>query len=101
MQNFKTVSFAESSSGKSKVVTIAFTERETDLFLKVAKLSSQEIRKLLSIDSFEMLCKKAEKDKRPISQYIKHRLSIAIAKGTLFATSDVTFKNSKSIPFQR
>lgn len=101
MQNFKTVSFAESISGKSKVVTLAFTERETDLYLQIAKLSSQEIRRLLSIDSFEVLCKKSEKDKRPISQYIKNKLSIALAKGTLFASSDVTFKNSKSIPFQR
>lgn len=101
MQNFKTISFADSCSGKSKVVSLGFAERETDLFFKVAKLSSQEIRSIISIDTYEMLCRAAEVDKRPISQFIKAQLSRAIEEGTPFATSDITFKNSKSIPFQR
>lgn len=101
MQNFKTVSFADTSTGKSKVITIGFTERENNLFYTIAKLSSQEIRRLLSIDSFGALCEAAGNDKRPISQFIKIRLSKLAEDGELFATSDITFKNSKTIPFQR
>lgn len=101
MQNFKTVSFADSLSGKSKIVSLGFTERESDLFFKVAKLSSQEIRRVISIDTYESLCMAAEVDKRPISQFIKAQLSKAIDIGAPFAISDITFKNSKSIPFQR
>lgn len=101
MQNFKTVSFANSSSGKSKVVSLGFTEREYNLFFKIAKLSSQEIRRIIAIDSYEILCEEAGADKRPISQFIKIKLAKAIEEKDPFATSDITFKNSKSIPFQR
>lgn len=101
MQNFKTVSFADYSSGKSKVVSLGFTEREDDLFFKIAKLSSQEIRRIIRVDSYDMLCEKADADKRPISQFIKLKLTSAIEQGDPFATSDITFKNSKTIPFQR
>lgn len=101
MQNFKTVSFSNMSTGKSKVVSLGFTEKEEDLFFKIAKLTSQEIRSIISIDNYETLCEEAEKDHRPISQYIKSRLTKTIEEGHPFSTSDVTFKSSKSIPFQR
>ena len=101
MQNFKTVSFANMTTGKSKVVSLGFTDKEEELFFKVAKLTSQEIRSIISIDNYETLCEEAEKDHRPISQYIKNKLSKIIKDGHPFLTSDVTFKSSKSIPFQR
>ena len=101
MQNFKTVSFADSNSGKSKVVSIGFTEKEDSLFLKIVKLSSQEIRRIISIDSYERLCEAAGSDKRPISQFIKNELTKAIDNGAPFAASDITFRSSKSLPFQR
>lgn len=101
MQNFKTVSFTDSLAGKSKVISIGFTEREDDLFFKITKLSSQEIRRIIGIDTYDDLCNAAKFDKRPVSQYIKTKLSNAIDEGTPFATSDITFKNSKTIPFQR
>lgn len=101
MQNFKTVSFAHSLSGKSKVVSIGFTEKEDSLFFQIAKLSSQEIRRIIGIDSYDSLCKFASADKRPISQYIKIELTKALKNRTSFASSDITFKSSKTIPFQR
>lgn len=101
MQNFKTISFADTSAGKSKIITVGFSEREDNLFYTVGKLSSQEIRRLLSIDTFGELSEAAARDKRPISQFIKTRLNKLAEGGKLFATSDITFKNSKTIPFQR
>ncbi|MCM1336699.1 MAG: hypothetical protein NC187_03410 [Candidatus Amulumruptor caecigallinarius] len=101
MQNFKAVSFTDTISGKSKVVSLGFNEREDELFFSIAKLSSQEIRRIIAIDSYDALCAEADRDKRPISQFIKIKLHKAIEDGTPFATSDITFKNSKSIPFQR
>lgn len=101
MQNFKTVSFSDKKTGKSKVVSIGFTEKEDSLFLQVAKLSSQEIRRIIAIDSYDELYISAETDKRPVSQFIKKELEKAFKSGTPFATSDVTFRSSKTIPFQR
>lgn len=101
MQNFKAVSFTDIHSGKSKVVSLGFNEREENLFFSIAKLSSQEIRRIISIDTYEELSSEAEKDKRPVSQFIKAKLHRAMENGVPFATSDITFKNSKSIPFQR
>lgn len=101
MQNFKAVSFTDTLSGKSKVVSLGFNEREYNFFLRIAKLSSQEIRRIISIDSYEELIAQADKDKRPISQFIKIKLAEAMENESSFATSDITFKNSKSIPFQR
>lgn len=101
MQNFKAVSFTDTNSGKSKVVSLGFNEREDNLFFSIAKLSSQEIRRILSIDSYDELCLEADKEKRPVSQFIKIKLHSAMEEGVPFATSDITFKNSKTIPFQR
>lgn len=101
MQNFKTVSFADNNTGRSKVVSISFTEKEDSIFFKIAKLSSQEIRKIISIDSYQRLCESAEADNRPISQFIKNKLNKALDHGIPFAASDITFKSSKTIPFQR
>ncbi len=101
MQNFKAISFTDTNSGKSKVVSLGFNEREDNLFLTIAKLSSQEIRRVLSIDSYDELCLEADKEKRPVSQFIKIKLHAAMEEGVPFATSDITFKNSKTIPFQR
>jgi len=101
MQSFKAISFTDSNSGKSKVVSLGFNEREDNLFFSIAKLSSQEIRRIISIDSYDELCLEADKEKRPVSQLIKIKLHSAMEEGVPFATSDITFKNSKAIPFQR
>ena len=102
MQTFKSVSFADAQNGKSKIVPIAFTEKEQDLYMIINKLSSQEIRSIIEFSDYSELCTAAENDKRSVSQFIKFLLDKAIKDNNgIFAASDVTFKNSKMIPFNR
>lgn len=102
MQTFKAVSFNDRNSQKSKVVSIAFTLKEQPLYTTVEKLTSQEIRTLIGIDFYDQLCNKAYEDRRNLSQLIKVLLEKALTDTkNIIPASDVTFKNSKSIPFQR
>ena len=102
MQKFKAISFIDGNVGRSKVVSLAFTESEKALYNSVEKFSSAEIRRLINIYSYEDLCTKAKADKRNISQYIKVMLDNSLNNKTIsISPSDVTFKNSKSIPFHR
>lgn len=102
MQKFKSISFTDKRNNKSKVVPIAFTEKEQDLYILVNKLSSQEIRNIIGYSEYSELCIAAEQDKRNVSQFIKFLLEKASKKNNgIIAASDVTFKNSKTIPFNR
>ena len=93
----------QSSTGKSKSFSIAFTEDEMDLFKRVGQLSSYAIKKILKCNTYYDLKKKAEKNGRPIKQYAKRVIAKHINKVTppSFQTKDVTFGNSKDVPFQR
>ncbi len=102
MQTFKTVSFNDRKTRKSKVVSIAFTLKEQPLYNIVERLTSQEIRTLIGIDYYDQLCNEAHEDRRNLSQFIKVLLEKALTNTrNIMPMSDVTFKNSKSIPFQR
>ena len=102
MQTFKSISFLDKRSQKSKIVPISFTEREQDLYTSMNKLSSQEIRSIIGYSDYSDLCIAAERDKRNVSQFIKFLLDRAIKDSNgIIAASDVTFKNSKVIPFNR
>lgn len=102
MQTFKAISFNDRNTKRSKVVSIAFTLKEQPLYNIVERLTSQEIRTLIGIDSYNQLCNKAHEDRRNLSQFIKVLLEKALANAeSIIPMSDVTFKNSKSIPFQR
>lgn len=102
MQTFKSISFSDKRSQKSKIVPISFTEREQDLYTSMNKLSSQEIRSIIGYSDYSDLCIAAERDKRNVSQFIKFLLDRAIKDSNgIIAASDVTFKNSKVIPFNR
>lgn len=102
MQKFKSISFTDKRNNKSKVVSIAFTEKEHDLYVLVNKFSSQEIRNVIGYSDYSELCVAAERDKRNVSQFIKFLLDKALQKDNgIIAASDVTFKNSKAIPFNR
>lgn len=93
----------QSSTGKSKSFSIAFTEDEMDLFKRVGQLSSYAIKKILKCNTYYDLKKKAERNGRPINQYAKRVIAKHINKVTppSFQTKDVTFGNSKDVPFQR
>lgn len=102
MQTFKAISFPNAVNGKSKVVSISFAEKEKDLFHVANKLSSHEIRSIVGIDSYAELCKIAEDEKRSLSQQVKYLLKKRLGSTDfVLAASDVTFKNSKGVPFQR
>lgn len=101
MQTFKTISFGE-ESGIAKSVSVSFSEKEQNLFLVANKLTSTEIRSIINIKTFEQLCLEAEKDRRNVSQLIKYRLEKSLEEvESIIAASDVTFRNSKKVPFQR
>ncbi len=102
MQTFKAISFNDQITGKSRSVSIAFTSKEQPFYETVEKLTSQEIRNLIGINSYNQLCDKAHEERRNLSQLIKLLLEKALTDTDNFIpASDMTFKNSKCIPFQR
>lgn len=102
MQTFKAVSFSDRNTGRSKVVSISFTLKEQAFYNIVEKLTSQEIRTLIGVEFYDQLCNKAHNDRRNLSQYIKVMLEKRLTNTeSVIPMSDVTFKSSKSIPFQR
>ena len=90
MQTFKSISFLDKRSQKSKIVPISFTEREQDLYTSMNKLSSQEIRSIIGYSDYSDLCIAAERDKRNVSQFIKFLLDRAIkdSNGIIAASED-------------
>jgi len=95
-QKYKSISFRNTS------VTLAFNANEKELFDAVNGLTSLELKELLGGLSFEKLKKKAEKERRSFNQYIKLELSKKlINKKDAISAVDVTFENSKDVPFQR
>ncbi len=100
MQRFKTISFSDTISKKSKIVTVSFSDDETDLYDMVNTLTSTEIKNAIKIFEYNELVAIADKEYRNVSQTIKMLLDRAI-KGGVILSSDVTFRNSKDVPFQR
>lgn len=102
MQRIKTLSFNDSYVGKSKVVSVSFSDDEKKLFDVVSKMTSTEIKKSIGIADYRDLTSLADKDYRNVSQTIKMLLSQSLKRdNTYILSSDVTFRNSKDIPFQR
>ncbi len=93
----------QSENGKAKSFALAFTEDEAELFKKVGQLSSYAIKKILKCDTYSVLKKKADRDGRSVNQYAKRIIAKHINKVDVpsFQTKDVTFGNSKDVPFQR
>lgn len=93
----------QNNTGKAKSFSIAFTEEEIDLFKRVGQLSSYAIKKVLKCDTYSELKNKADKEGRPVNQYAKRVIAKHIKKVSTptFQTKDVTFGNSKDVPFQR
>lgn len=104
-QLYKAIYFDDyqGDNGKNKSFTIAFGEDESAIYEKVRSLSSYEIKSLLGYVSYKDLKAGAEDDGRPVNQYAKRILSkkIKSIKKSKIQSKDVTFENSKEIPFQR
>ena len=101
-QYFKSIYFYDypSKDSKEKSITLAFNEPEAPYYTKIKELSSEELRELIGIKSYKQLVLFAEKEERSINQVVKRLIKKNINGFSVINPKDVTFGNSKSIPFQ-
>jgi len=102
-QYFKSIYFSDypSEDSKEKSITLAFNEPEAPYYTKIKELSSEELRELIGIKSYKQLALFAEKEERSLNQVVKRLIKKNLAGFSVVNRNDVTFVNSKSIPFQR
>jgi DNA modification methylase len=102
-QYFKSIYFSDypSEDSKEKSITLAFNEPEAPYYTKIKELSSEELRELIGIKSYKQLSLFAEKEERSINQVAKRLIKKNLNELSIINPNDVTFVNSKSIPFQR
>lgn len=102
-QQFKSVYFSDypSEDSKEKAITLAFNEPEASYYAKVKKMSNEEIRELIGINSYKQLVLFAEKEERSVNQVVKRLIKKNINEYGKIKAKDVTFAGSKTIPFQR
>ncbi len=101
-QFFKSIYFSDypSEDSKGKAVTLAFNEPEAPYYTKIKELSNEEIRELIGIKSYQQLILFANKEERSINQVIKRLIKKNLSGFDKIKAKDVTFKGSKTIPFQ-
>lgn len=105
-QQYKAIYFKDypSDNPNDRSVTLAFSEPEAPYFSKVKKMSTQEIKELIGITTYEQLRLFSEKEDRSINQTVKRLIKENLGKVDKINginEKDVTFENSKTIPFQR
>jgi DNA modification methylase len=104
-QYFKSLYFSDypSEEANERSVTIAFNEPEVSYFTRVKEMTTPEIKELIGFSNFDDIAKLAEKEERSINQTIKRLIKQSVEKqnNTTYTEKDVTFSNSKNIPFQR
>ena len=102
-QYFKSVYFSDypSMDSKEKSITLAFNEPEAPYYTKIKELSSEELRELIGIKSYKQLTLFAKKEERSLNQAVKYLIKKNFDRFSIINPNDVTFVNSKSIPFQR
>ena len=102
-QYFKSIYFSDypSEDSKEKSITLAFNEPEAPYYTKIKELSSEELRELIGIQSYKQLSLFAKKEERSINQVAKRLIKKNLNDLSIINPNDVTFVNSKLIPFQR
>lgn len=102
-QYFKSVYFNDhpAQKAKNKSITIAFNNSENYLYNFIKNLSNEEIRERIGIYSYKQLELFASKEDRKINQLIKILLKRNSQDNININPKDVTFANSKSLPFSR
>jgi len=105
-QYYKAIYFKDYPSDKSrdKSVTLAFSEPEAPYYSKVKEMSTQEIKELIGITTYKQLKLFSDKEERSINQTVKRLIKQNLGKIDKIngvTKNDVTFVNSKSVPFQR
>jgi len=104
-QYFKSLYFSDyhfKEKGE-RSVTIAFNEPEISYFTRVKELTTPEIKELIGFLYYSDIAKLAEREERSINQTIKRLIKQNLERQSnkSFTEKDVTFSNSKNIPFQR
>jgi DNA modification methylase len=104
-QYYKSLYFSDypSEDASERSVTVAFNEPEMPYFTRVRDLTTPEIKDLIGFTFYDDIAKLAEQEERSINQTIKRLIKKNIEEQgkTIFTEKDVTFSNSKNIPFQR
>ena len=105
-QFFKAVYFSDfpAEDSKDKSITLAFSEPEFPYYRKVKDMTTQEIKELIGIETYKQLALFASEDERSINQVVKRLIKQNLSKIDKIIgveSKDVTFINSKDIPFQR
>lgn len=105
-QHYKSIYFSDHPSGtsKEKSITLAFSEKDIKTYFKIKDKSSTEIKEIIDIKTYQELAQLAINEGRSINQIIKRRIKRNIPEVDQIegaTEQDVTFFNSKNIPFQR
>ncbi len=105
-QYYKSIYFGDSTlpECKGKTVTLAFGKKDIKTYFKIMNKSSLEIKEIIGLDSYEEIYEAAKNEGRTITQMIKRLISINAPEVDAIngmTENDVTFVNSKQIPFQR
>ncbi|MBS1501314.1 MAG: hypothetical protein JST32_04585, partial [Bacteroidetes bacterium] len=105
-QYFKALYFSDypSDDSRDKSITVAFSEPEIPYYSKIKEMSTPEIKDLIGVQTYLELSDVADQQERSINQVIKRLIKQNLGKIDKtgdFTDKDVTFVNSKQLPFQR
>lgn len=104
-QYFKSLYFSDypSEDTNERSVTIAFNEPEVPYYTRVKEMTTPEVKELIGFTCYDDIATLAESEERSINQTIKRLIKKNLGKqnNKSFTEKDVTFSNSKNIPFQR
>jgi DNA modification methylase len=104
-QYYKSLYFSDypSEDANERSVTLAFNEPEVPYYTCVKGMTTPELKDLIGYVLYDDIAKLAEAEERSINQTIKRLIKQNLEKQgkKSFTEKDVTFSNSKIIPFQR
>ena len=104
-QYFKSLYFSDypSEDTNERSVTIAFNEPEVPYYTRVKEMTTPEVKELIGLTCYDDIATLAENEERSINQTIKRLIkkNLDNQNNKFFTEKDVTFSNSKNIPFQR
>lgn len=101
-QYYKSLYFSDypSENTNEKSVTIAFSDSEIAYYSKIKSMSTTELKELIGITTYSEVSAIACGEDRSINQVLKRLIKQNLTQ-TDFDKRDVTFNNSKHLPFQR
>ncbi len=104
-QYYKSLYFSDypAEDTNERSVTIAFNEPEMPYYNRIKDMTTPEVKELIGYTSYDEIATLAGKEDRSINQTIKRLIkqNLVPENKNSFTEKDVTFSNSKTIPFQR